>query len=337
MKLFLALVLLLVCFSKQTQAQPDSKQNEYIVKAGDLKEWVSYLASDEMNGRASGSVEMLKAAEWIASRFSEYGLKPLCDTNSFFQEYSIETRNGVIIDERNVIGILEGSDADKKDEYILISAHFDHVGIGRPIDGDSIYNGADDNAAGTCTLIGIARTINELNLEPGRSIIFAAVSGEEIGLRGSRYLVKNPPFKLENTFVNINFEMTGHSALLGRNNYYMTGCDYSNLDDVINEFNQQGSHKLIDTIAMANRLFYMSDNVAFAMINRVDDIQYGIPCGTFATTTFGDHIHKPYDEAELFDFENMAGLVDHFTELIVFLSKTEKRIDWTDKKFQRLK
>ena len=309
----------------------------FAVSAEELDEWVSFLASDEMRGRASGSPEMEVAARWIASFYEESGLKPLEGYDSFIHEYSFRSRAGGRTDERNVIGILEGNDPGKKNEYILITAHFDHVGVRTAVEGDSIYNGADDNAAGTCTLLGVARTLKEKKLKPGRSVIFAAVSAEELGLRGSRHIAQNPPFPLEDVFVNINFEMTGHSEFLGKNNYYMSGYDYSNLDEIIHGHNKNTGYKLIDTIALANRLFYMSDNASFASVYREGDINYGIPGATFATTTFADYIHSPFDEARLFDFDNMASLVSHFTGLILFLSETDENLNWTDIRFRRLR
>jgi len=110
----------------------------------------------------------------------------------------------------------------------------------------SIYNGADDNAAGTCTLLGLSKSIKENQYKPGRTILFALVSGEE----------------------------------MGRRNYYMTACDFSNLDDVIQEFTK--------------------------------------------------------DEAHLFDYENMAGLVDHLISMVIWLSHSRKDIDWTDPFFRKI-
>lgn len=317
----------------QAQAAPGAAP---AVTAEQLKEWVSFLASDEMRGRKSGSPEMARAAGWIASQYEESGLTPLKGHEGFIHGYSFMSRSGKEIPERNVIGMLEGSKPELKDEYILITAHFDHVGVRRPVNGDSIYNGADDNAAGTCTLLGIARTIKERQLRPGRSIIFAAVSAEEMGLKGSKHIAANPPFPLENVFVNMNFEMTGHSEYLGRGKYYMSGCDYSNLDDIIKEMEKGGSYSLIDTIQVANRLFFMSDNASFARIASEGETYTGIPGATFATTTFADYIHSPADEAGLFDFDNMAGLVDHFTGIILFLSETGEKVNWTDERFRRL-
>jgi hypothetical protein len=307
--------------------------NKY-VQPSDLKEWISFLASDEMRGRKNGSPEMIKAAEWIALKFREYYILPLPGNSEYIQNYSFVSRQ-IHVNERNVLGIQPGSDPVLKDQYIVLSAHFDHVGIRRAVDGDSIYNGADDNAAGTSTIIGIAKSLKESGRKPGRSVIFAAFSGEEAGMRGSRYFVANPPVPLKNIFVDLNFEMTGHSEYLGKNKYYLTGCSTSNLDDVIKEFDRTSKFQLIDTVSMADYLFYGSDNAAFARISLNNNISTGIPCGTIATSTMPDYLHSPGDEISLFDFDNMAALVNHFSEFVLWLSEYKGEIKWTDPRFTR--
>jgi len=336
MKTFLVPTFLLLFLASCT-INSQSNSEKYSISAGELEKWVSFLASDEMKGRRNGTPEMEEAAQWIALKFSESDIKPVYPDDKLIQPYTFNSRRGDSIDERNVVGIIEGTDPALKDEYILITAHYDHVGMRSSGENDSIYNGADDNAAGTCTLLGVARTIKENNYKPGRTILFAAVSGEEMGLHGSRNLAANMPLPIQNAFININFEMTGHSEYLGKGNYYMTGTNFSDLDDAIQEFHPDNNHNLIDTIAVADRLFYMSDNIAFARIERNEGISSGIPGGTFATSAFADHIHTPQDEADFFDFENMAGLVDYFAEMVIWLSHTDKEIDWTDPDFTRIK
>lgn len=115
----------------------------------------------------------------------------------------------------------------------------------------------------------------------------------------------------------------------------MTGCSLSNLDDLIGEFNEKSGFTLVDTIQMAKNLFYASDNIAFSRLSSADGITKGIPSGTFATTTMGPHIHNVTDEAKLFDFENMAALVNHFSSLVLWLSDNKTEINWTDPKFVR--
>lgn len=311
------------------QQKPGISQTE-------LKDFVTYLASDEMRGRANGSPEMEVAARWIGEKFREYGVKPLLQDGSYIQSYSYLSRQKTI-NERNVIGIIEGADPALKDQYVVLSAHFDHVGVRKVNSPDSIFNGADDNAAGTSTLIAIAKILHDSKVRPGRSIIIAAFSGEENGMRGSRYFVANPPVPLKNIYANINFEMIGHSEYLGRNKYYMTGTHLSSLDDLIAEYNRGGDFQLVDTIQVARNLFFASDNVAFSRITVAEGITTGIPSGTFATTTHAAYIHSPADEAGLFDFENMTSLVNYFSGMVVWLSKNRSEIVWTDPKFTRIK
>jgi Zn-dependent M28 family amino/carboxypeptidase len=329
------LSLFLILFLASASIHSQSPAGKYNISASELEDWMSFLASDDMKGRQNGSPEMEEAALWIAKKYAEFHIESVYPDGQVIRPYVFHTRRGDTIEERNVVGILEGNDPGLKDEYIIISAHFDHVGIRRAVEGDSIYNGADDNAAGTLTLLGVAKAFHENNYKPGRSILFAAVSGEEMGMQGSRYLAAHMPLPIQQAYANVNFEMTGHSEFLGPGKYYMTGCDYSNLDEVIQVFNQDKPYQLIDTIAMANRLFYASDNIAFGRLERDEGISTGIPCGTIATTTSGDYIHTPRDEAELFDFENMADLVNHFAEMVLCLSHSHKDIKWTDSTFQR--
>jgi Zn-dependent M28 family amino/carboxypeptidase len=332
-KTHLALLLaVLFCFSK-----PASAQDLKIVTPDDLRKWILFLSSDEMKGRANGSAEMKTVANWIADRFREYGLKPLLSDGSFMQNYSFQTRRGTI-EEKNVIGYIEGTDPTLKDQYLLITAHFDHIGIRKGMSPDSICNGADDNAAGTSTLLAIARQIKESGLKPGRSLVFAAFSGEEMGMRGSRYFVANPPVQMKNIYADINFEMIGHSESFGKNNYYMTGCKMSNLDELIKSFPDARTITLIDTVKLAEPLFYQSDNISFSRISASSDgVVTGIPSGTFATTTMSPYIHTPQDEAKLFDFDNMAELTDYFGRLVIWLSKNKADVSWTDTKFTRPK
>jgi hypothetical protein len=320
-----------ICSGQEVQSE-----KKPIVKPEDLREWVSFLASDQMRGRANGSPEMKAAALWIAEKFREYGLKPVDADTEFIQNYSFATWKRTI-NERNVIGIIEGSDQSLKDQYIILSAHFDHVGIRKSGQADSIFNGADDNASGTCALIGIAKAIYDSGMKPGRTIIFAAFSGEESGMRGSRYFVANPLIELKNIYVDLNFEMIGHSEFLGKKKYYMTGCLNSNLDDIIKEYNKNTDVQLIDTVSLATNLFFGSDNITFSKISIADGMIQGIPSGTFATTTIAGYLHNVTDEAKLFDFENMACLVNYFSDLTIWLSNSKLDILWTNPKFTRLK
>jgi hypothetical protein len=306
------------------------------VNADDLRTWINYLASDEMRGRANGSPEMNSAARWLADKFKEFELKPLLPNDDYVQNYSFSSRQH-IVNEKNIIGLIRGTDPTLKDQYIILTAHFDHIGIRKGNEPDSICNGADDNASGTCTLLGIAKTIMDSRLKPGRTIVFATFSGEESGMRGSRYFTANPPLELSKIYADINFEMTGHSEFLGKNRYYMTGCKISDLDDQIGEYNRKSEWQLIDTIPLANNLFFASDNIAFSAISVTDGIRHGIPSGTFATTALSDYLHSPRDEGKYFDYDNMAGLVEYFSGLVIWLSRNKRELHFTDPSFAKLK
>jgi len=333
MKYSLILVLSVILSGSYSGSGQSINKKAY-VNAEELNEWVSFLASDQMMGRLNGSPQMEIAARWIAGKFGEMGLKPVISSDAFIQNYSFTSRQ-TAVNERNVIGFIKGTDPVLQNEYIVLSAHFDHIGIKRGSVPDSIYNGADDNAAGTATLIGIAKAIKESGLKPGRSIIFAAFSGEESGMRGSRYFVANSPVPLKSIYADLNFEMIGHSEYLGKNKYYMTGCLNSNLDDLIGMYNKNSYFQLVDTISLAHSLFNSSDNIAFSRISTVDGVTTGIPSGTFATTAMANHIHNVTDETRFFDFENMAELVNHFSQVVLWLSNSKSEVRWTDPKFIR--
>jgi Zn-dependent M28 family amino/carboxypeptidase len=300
----------------------------------DLYNWVNYLSSDEMKGRRNGSPEMQDASLWISERFIEYGIKMMDGYDGYFQDYTYDSKSGKI-SERNVVGWIEGSDPVLKNEYIVLSAHFDHIGIEKNSGPDSICNGADDNAAGTATLIAIAKYFRLTGKTPGRSLIFAAFSGEEDGMRGSRHFVKYLPVPANKVFANLNFEMTGHSEELGPNNFYMTGCSFSNLDEIIAGYEGRSGIRLIDDLPVADILFNASDNISFSKMSLSDGGYSGIPSGTFATSTVKSYLHTPYDEISLFDLGNMTSIVNHFCEVVLELSVEKKKINWTDQMFRR--
>jgi hypothetical protein len=309
------------------------QSNNKPVTADDLREWVEYLSSDKMRGRANGSVEMKEAAEWIASRFRKAGLKEFKSIGGFIQEYDYNYQKRSI-PERNVIGYIEGSDHSLKNEYLVISAHFDHIGISDMSYPDSICNGADDNAAGTATIIGIAENILGSGKKPGRSIIFAAFSGEEHGMRGSRFFVQHSPVNINSICADLNFEMTGHSEFLGEGKYYMTGCKYSNLDDIISNMSIK-NFKLVDTIPVTDFLFNSSDNISFSRISVDDNTSIGIPSGTFATTAISSYLHTVTDESKYCDYNNMSGLVSYFSDIILTLSNSREGISWTNLNYRK--
>lgn len=166
------------------------------IRAGEVQDLVNHLASDEMNGRSFRSDEAHQAARFIAEQFEAAKLEPMGDDDSWFQAIEVEGAAP------NVVGIRRGTG----ESFLLITAHFDHL---RPAtEGtDRIYNGADDNASGTAAIITIARGFAKLQDQLEASIVFVAFTGEEAGLRGSRYFAKHPPLDLKKSLGIINLDM----------------------------------------------------------------------------------------------------------------------------------
>lgn len=328
----IVITLLLFAIIHPISSQAGTEQEQLLENS--LREWVYFLASDEMKGRANGSPETKIAAEYIADFFQGAGLQPGF-SNNYIKEYSFQAWQGGTIDERNVAAIIPGTDPALKDEYIIITAHFDHVGIGRPVDGDSIYNGADDNASGTATIMGIAGSIMEQRLKPGRTLLFVAFSGEEMGLRGSRDFVTDPPVDLRKAYLNLNIEMPGYNRNIGKKRFYMTGASQTNIDDLIGMYNNNSGWTMDNSYEMAERLFGSSDNASFTRIEKQGELFAGVPSTTLCTHTGEDHIHKPHDEPQFIDYENMAGFVRYLTGLVIDLSFTATPAEWTTDKIIR--
>jgi len=199
----------------------------------------------------------------------------------------------------NVVAMIRGSDPVLREEYIVYSAHFDHVGIGIPNEaGDSIYNGADDNASGTAALMEAATAFAALDVPPARSVVFLAVSGEEKGLLGSEYYSENTTVPIEGIIVNINLDMVGRKQpdiVIG------IGRQYTNLgaltDRVLLEHPDLGL-TVIDDPKPEEQSFFRSDHLNF--------VNKDIPAIFFSAGFDHEDYHKPSDEIELIDMDKAA-------------------------------
>ena len=291
----------------------------------DVKKWVEYLSDDDKMGRQNGSEEMKTVSNWIKDRYMDLDLQPFIG-DSYFQDFTYTRR--AEINERNVIGVLEGTETENS-RYIVISAHYDHIGIrsGQP---DSICNGADDNATGISAMLSVAKYFSDNSLSPKHSIVFASFSGEENGLRGSRHFCNNLSVDTSSIILNINFEMLGRPEGLGKQKYYITGIEYTNLYDILRGYNLDNDWKVENIGEMNKMLFRMSDNFPFANI-RKQEAQPGIPAHTFAMgMPRNDYLHQPNDESKYIDFENLEGFSEYISELIYYLSTSDVEIRWTE-------
>lgn len=178
-------------------AAPDSK----IIDAGKLLRDIETLSADAMEGRGIGTAGGIKAREYIAARFSAAKLKAF--GGSYFQPFESSGQSGEKLAGANVVGYIEGKKF--KDKYIVITAHYDHLGIRK----GEIYNGADDDASGVAALFALAAYFKDK--QPAHSLIFVAFDGEETGLLGSRKFVAEPPVAKKSILLNVNMDMIAHN------------------------------------------------------------------------------------------------------------------------------
>lgn len=182
--------------------------------------------------------------------------------------YHLQTnRNETLTTSYNVAAMLPGSDPYLKDEYVVYTAHLDHVGTGTPVNGDSIYNGAYDNATGCAILLEIARAFSQQEQPPLRSILFVALTGEEIGLFGSEYFVNFPPVPIQNIVTNINIDMVLLEQPLDK--AVALGKEYADFENIVDQAALELDIELIPDPIPAERLFMRSDHYSF--------VQKGIP------------------------------------------------------------
>ncbi|MFS4494960.1 M28 family metallopeptidase [Maribacter sp. 2308TA10-17] len=264
--------------------------------AEEIGEIMNFLASDELQGRDSGSEGIAKAADFIEEIFTANGIKPYFanfrDTLSNFNQPAY-----------NMVGMLEGTDPELKKEFIVLGAHYDHIGRIQAKDGDDIANGANDNASGTTTVLELARYFGKVKANK-RSILFTLFSAEEQGLLGSKHLAKKLKASGLNLYAMLNFEMVG-VPLQGKDYLmYLTGYNLSNLAEISNAYSEQTVAGFLPKAKEFN-LFNRSDNAPFHEI-------YNVPSHTYSTFDFTnfDHYHQVGDEAEVMDFGHMANVVN---------------------------
>jgi hypothetical protein len=250
------------------------------------------------------SVDTGFSANFSRLTFLKRGMFPGTKNIIFFlgpipSRFSVEAKHDITAQKlANVVGILPGK--SRKDEYVIFSGHYDHIGIGRAVNGDSIYNGANDDAAGTTGVIMLAKYFKALKNNE-RTLVFAAFTAEEIGGFGSQYFSKQfDPAKVMAMF---NIEMIGTQSQWGANSAYITGFEKTDMGAILQK-NLQGTDFTFhpDPYTKEN-LFYRSDNATLARL--------GVPAHTISTAKMDSepHYHKPSDHVETLDMENMAKII----------------------------
>ena len=288
------------------------------ISAQAMRGHMAFLASDLLEGRNTPSRGLDLAAEYIAAQFRSIGLEPAGD-NGYFQMADWDElakklprrpgsppppvkAEGVPHDMvKNVIGVLRGSDPILKDTYVLVTAHYDHVGMKPSGEGDRIFNGANDDASGTVSVIELAKAFASMKERPKRSIVFMTFFGEEKGLVGSRYYGAHPIFPIEKTVAGINIEQVGRTddsegpqvASVG-----VTGFDFSEVGAIIKAAGAKTGINVWKHPVNSDKYFGASDNQALA--------DQGIPAHTISVAYGFPDYHGVGDEANKIDYDNMA-------------------------------
>ncbi len=292
-----------------------------------LKENLSIIASDEMEGRETGSEGQKKAGKYIVDQYRTNGINPPIGAKDYYQKvpaaYLNAQYNEKLPDSENIWTFIEGS--EKPDEVVVVSAHYDHVGTKN----GEVYNGADDDGSGTVALIEIAKAFQKAKNAgngPKRSILILHVTGEEHGLHGSRYYSENPLFPLKNTVADVNIDMIGRRDDLhtDSNDYvYLIGADYlsSELATICETMNNQYINTKLDykfnDRKDSNRFYYRSDHYNFA--------KNGIPSVFIFNGVHADY-HKASDEVDKIEFDALTKRTQLAFTIAWELANREKRI-----------
>jgi hypothetical protein len=286
-------------------------------KVEDLKKHVTYLASDELEGRGTGTKGELKAAKYIAKNFKQFKLTPKGDKKSYFQKFPFSstgfhgnvTRKGIAT---NVIGFLNNNAAFT----IVIGAHYDHLGMnedGHSLDAEGkgkIHNGADDNASGVAGVIELARYFSTNNVSEPFNFLFICFSAEELGLLGSKYFCEHPTLSLDSVTAMINMDMIGR---LKKEDPVLTisGTGTSPVwESILSKFNSNALRIRFDSSGIGP-----SDHTSFYKKN--------IPALHFFSGTHADY-HKPSDDAHLLNYNGQEAILFLISELINQLPSNEK-------------
>ena len=304
--LFCANILLTACGTSQNKGKLEANTTAIkyanTIVAKQLKNMLYTYASDAFEGRKTGELGQKKAVNYLKEQYVALGIESPIAEGDYFQKIPASYFDGDFNDSENVVAYIKGS--EKPDEIIVISAHLDHVGVSKK---GEVYNGADDDGSGTVAILEIAEAFKKASKDghgPKRSILFLHVTGEEIGLYGSRYYTDEAPlFPLANTVANLNIDMIGRvdTKHEGKDNYlYLIGSDklskeLHNLSEKVNNTytNMEFDYTYNDDND-PNRFYYRSDHYNFAKNN--------IPVIFYFNGTHDDY-HRPTDTPDKINYE----------------------------------
>ncbi len=291
-----------------------------------------FLSADALDGRGSATRDEHIAALFAASLFEQLGLEPGGDAGTFLQKAPLPNPLPAKLTERlrsyeqtprtetwNAVAMLRGTDpasTQTSGQAVLLTAHLDHLGIGPPVNGDAIYNGADDDASGTTAVLALAQALAR-GPRPRRTIIFALFGSEEIGGYGNRYFLDHPPLPLDHLVANLEFEMIGRpDPAVPKGNFWLTGYERSNLGPSLVA---HGAHLSADPHPQ-EKFFTRSDNYALA--------QRGIIAQTVSSFNLHKDYHQPSDELSRIDLAYMTEVIGSMIGPIEWLANTDYKPAW---------
>lgn len=279
------------------------------INQDELKDWLYYLASDELEGRMSGKRGNVTAFKFIEKQCEKYGLKTIR------QRFNIKRMNPGPYNEtgdsytENIYAYIEGSDADLKNEIIVVGAHCDHIGYGSSMARDNVigvHNGADDNASGSVALLAIAKAFSQLGPQP-RTIVFQWYSAEEMGLIGSRFYCDNPLFPLNNPNIKNHIFML-NLDMVGRLNSGVFASDF---------YDGQSSIDVAQYIQELNSDYNFARNITSRGSGGSDHASFynkRIPIAALHTGQHSDY-HRVTDDANKINYRGLELVAKYATEL----------------------
>jgi hypothetical protein len=276
-------------------------------QATDVRNHINFLASDELEGRGTGSLGEIRAANYISGLFKELGLKPLGADGSYFQPFQVSISvegNAHQLTGRNVVGFLDNGGL----KTIVIGAHYDHLGKGfqgsslSPDSKNKIHNGADDNASGTTGLIELASWLSKNSVKERYNYLFIAFSGEELGLLGSKHFTTSPTLPLTSVSAMINMDMIGRFQ--DDKGIVISGWGTSPVWG-----------KLIPAIAKKQNIKYTVDSSGVGASDHTSFYLKNIPVVQFFTGSHGDY-HKISDDADKINAEGEVKIIELIASLL---------------------
>ena len=296
-KLLSLFIIVLMCscsLSKKTASAKVENIKPQITEEA-IKASMEYLASDDLKGRATGSMGIEKAALFIENYLKSNNIKPYFET--YRDSFKLNDLDGY-----NIIGVVEGNDPELKNEFVILGGHYDHIGKGKVVEGDSIANGANDDASGTIAAMEFGAYFAKTKTNK-RSILITLYDAEELGLKGSEHLAERLENENISAYTMINFETIGVPRATDKSMAYMSGYDNSNFAPILNKY---AGEEVVGFFPKAKdfNLFMRSDNFPFFK-------ELNIPAhaiSTFDFTNF-DYYHHVDDEADKMDYEHMVKFI----------------------------